>query len=152
MLPQISLSPLTSLKEPIGHPSWVCELKHDGFRGVLYLDRDPAWLVSRKGKKFRQFEPLLKQVLRCPKGQSVILDGEIAVLDEKGRSNFHDLMARGGEPRYYAFDLVWLNGRDLRGSRFWTASGGLHRLIPHLLRVDHLDGDELRFFSSSFCS
>jgi ATP-dependent DNA ligase len=76
---------LTSLKEPIGHPNWVYELKHDGFRGILYVDRDQAWLVSRKGKKFRQFEPLLKQVLRSLKGQRAIFDGEIVVLDEKGR-------------------------------------------------------------------
>ena len=56
--------------------------------------------MSRKGKKFRQFDPLLKQVLGCVKGQRVILDGEIVVLDEEGCSNFHDLMARCGEPRY----------------------------------------------------
>jgi ATP-dependent DNA ligase len=85
MLPQVSPSPLTSVKEPIGHPNWIYELKHDGFRGILYVDRDQAWLVSRKWKKFRQFEPLLKQVLRSLKGQRVLLDGEIVVLDEKGR-------------------------------------------------------------------
>jgi len=77
MLPQISPAPLTSLKEPIGHPNWIYELKHDGFRGVLYVDREQAWLVSRKGKKFRQFDPLLKQVLRCLKGKRAILDGEM---------------------------------------------------------------------------
>jgi ATP-dependent DNA ligase len=52
------------------------------------------------------------------------LDGEIVVLDEKGRSNFFDLMAHRGEPRYYAFDLLWLNGIDLRSGRFWIAGGG----------------------------
>ena len=67
MLPKVSPSPLTSLKEPIGHPNWIYELKHDGFRGILYVDREQAWLVSRKGKKFRQFDPLLKQVLRSLK-------------------------------------------------------------------------------------
>jgi ATP-dependent DNA ligase len=79
MLPQISPAPLTSLKEPIGHPNWVYELKHDGFRGILYVEREQAWLVSRKGKNFSQFVPLLKQVLRSLKGQRAILDGEIVV-------------------------------------------------------------------------
>jgi|SRR5262252_4674000 len=69
MLPQISPSPLTSVKEPIGHPNWIYELKHDGFRGVLYVDRDQTWLVSRKGKRFRQFDPLLKQVLLVLNGR-----------------------------------------------------------------------------------
>lgn len=54
MLPHISPSPLASLKEPIGHPNWIHELKHDGFRGILYVDREQAWLVSRKGKKFHR--------------------------------------------------------------------------------------------------
>jgi len=39
MLPQILPSPLTSLKEPIGHPNWIYELKHDGFRGSLCRSR-----------------------------------------------------------------------------------------------------------------
>lgn len=70
--------------------------------------------MSRKGKKFRQFDPLLKQILRSLKGQCALLDGEIVVLDAERRSNFFDLMGGRGEPRYYAFDLVWLNARDLR--------------------------------------
>jgi ATP-dependent DNA ligase len=67
MLPQISPSPLTSVKIPIGRPNWVYELEHDGFRGILYVDREQAWLVSRKRKKFHQFEPLLKQVRVLPR-------------------------------------------------------------------------------------
>ena len=151
MLPQISPSPLTSVKEPIGHPNWIYELKHDGFRGILYVDREQAWLVSRKGKKFPEFDPLLKQVLRSLKGQRAILDGEIVVLDEKGRSNFYDLMTRRGEPRYYAFDLVWLNRQDLRSKPLLERKRMLRRLIPpndsHLLYVEHLEeGDGRRFF------
>jgi len=38
MLPVITPAPLTSLKLPIDHPNWLYELKHDGFRGVLYVD------------------------------------------------------------------------------------------------------------------
>ena len=71
--------------EPIGHPNWVHELRHNGFRGILYVDREQAWLVSRKGKKFRQFDQLLKQVLRSLKGQRAIFDGEIVVLDENAQ-------------------------------------------------------------------
>ena len=107
--------------------------------------------MSRKGKKFHQFSPLLKQVLRCLKGQRAILDGEIVVLDAEGRSNFPDLMARRGEPRYYAFDLVWLNGQDLRSKPLLERKQMLRRLIPrndsHLLYVEHLEeGDGVRFF------
>jgi bifunctional non-homologous end joining protein LigD len=109
----------------------------------------PGWYRAR-GKKFRHFDPLLKQVLRSLKGQRAILDGEIVVLDEKGRSNFFDLMAHRGEPRYYAFDLLWLNGIDLRSRPLLDRKRRLRRLIPqndsHLLYVEHLEGDGARFF------
>jgi len=94
----------------------------------LYCDREQGWLVSRKGNKFRQFDPLLKHVLRSLKGQCAILDGEIVVLDEKGRSNFYDLMAHRGEPRCYAFDLMWLNGIDLRSNALLDRKRRLRRL------------------------
>ena len=92
-----------------------------------------------------------KQVLRSLKGQRAIPDGEIVVLDEQGRSNFYDLMARRGEPRYYAFDLVWLNGQDLRSKPLLERKRRLRRPIPpndsHLLYVEHLEeGDGRRFF------
>ena len=71
-------------------------------------------------------------------------------MDAEGRSNFRDLMARRGQPRYYAFDLVWLNGRDLRAQPLLERKRRLRRLIPpndsHLLYVDHLEGDGERFF------
>jgi len=97
----------------------------------LYIDREQAWLVSRKGKKFRQFDPLLKQVLRCLKGQRAILGGRMVVLDAEGRSNFFDLMAHRGEPRYYVFDLLWLNRIDLReeDERFADAGNFGNRFI-----------------------
>ena len=141
---------MTSLKEPIGHPNWVYELKHDGFRGILYVDRDQAWLVSRKGKKFRQFDPLLKQVLRCLKGLRAILDGEIVVLDSEGRSIFADLMMGRGEVSYCAFDLVWLNGRDLRHKPLLERKRMLRWLVPkdhpRLLYMSHLVSGGSRFF------
>ena len=55
-----------------------------------------------------------------------------------------------GEPRYYAFDLLCLNGIDLRSRPLLDRTRRLHRLIPandsHLLYVEHLDGDGRRFF------
>ena len=69
--------------------------------------------MSRKGKKFRRFDPLLKQVLRCLKGQRAILDGEIVVLDEKG-SNFFDLMAVRALPRLYMLEIASEHDGTLR--------------------------------------
>ena len=111
VLPVIEPAPLASLKLPIDHPNWLFELKHDGFRGMLYADRDRGWLRSRTGNEMRRFDALSQQIRALLKGQRVILDGEIVVLDSEGRSIFADLMMGRGEASYCAFDLVWLNGR-----------------------------------------
>ena len=59
-------------------------------------------------------------------------------------------MAHRGEPRYYAFDLLWLNGIDLRSRPLLDRKRRLRRVIPpsdsHLLYLEHLDGDGQRFF------
>ena len=43
-----------------------------------------------------------------------MLDGEIVCLDRRGKTQFRDLLFRRGEPRFYAFDLLWCDGEDLR--------------------------------------
>jgi bifunctional non-homologous end joining protein LigD len=149
MLPVIAPAPLTSLKEPIDHPNWLYELKHDGFRGMLYVDRDRAWFRSRKGNEMRRFNALSQQIRSLLKGQRAILDGEIVVLDSEGRSIFRDLMMGQGEPSYCAFDLVWLNGRDLRQKPLLERKRLLRELVPknhsRLLYMSHLDSGGSRF-------
>jgi ATP-dependent DNA ligase len=122
MLPRISPAPLTSVKEPIGHPNWIYELKHDGFRGILYVDRDHAWLVSRKGKKFNQFDPLLKQVLRCLKGHRAILTG---VRAGPGRNH----MQAQDQPSPYPF--TWLKVKNPTTRRRSDAGKWFDRLLQH---------------------
>ena len=150
MLPVIEPAALTSLKLPIDHPNWLYELKHDGFRGMLYVDRDRAWLRSRKGNEMQRFDALSQQIRALLKGQRAILDGEIVVLDGEGRSIFADLMMGKGEPSYCAFDLVWLNGRDLRQKPLVERKRLLHELVPtdhpRLLYMSHLDSGGTRFF------
>ena len=84
------------------------------------------------------------------KGQRAILDGEIAVLNPEGRSIFADLMIGRGEPSYCAFDLVWLNGRDLRHKALLERKRVLSKLVPkdhpRLLYMSHVDSDGTRFF------
>ena len=89
------------------------ELKHDGFRAVAYVDRDGTRLVSRRGNVYRSFPHLCNSIgneLKCEAG----LDGEILCLDAEGRPQFYELLRRRGEPVLYVFDLLWLDGEDLR--------------------------------------
>jgi hypothetical protein len=73
--------------------------------------------------------------------EGVILDGELAVTDHMGRTIFADLMQRRNLARYFAFDLLWLNGEDLRHLPLVTRKEKLKRILPsrsaHVLYVDH---------------
>jgi bifunctional non-homologous end joining protein LigD len=59
-----------------------------------------------------------------------ILDGEVVALDAEGRQNFRELLAGRGNLHYAAFDLLWLDGKDLRSLPLWRRRRHLERLVP----------------------
>jgi bifunctional non-homologous end joining protein LigD len=79
---------------------------------------------------------------------SVVLDGEIVCLDASGRSQFHSLLFHRGAPYFYAFDILQLNGKDLRSLPLIARKKQLRKLISNrssLLYVDHVEarGEDL---------
>jgi bifunctional non-homologous end joining protein LigD len=130
--------------------SWLYEIKFDGFRAVAFRDQSGTRLLSRNEKDFGERFP---QILKAVEGldvEDVILDGEIVALDERGRSSFQLLQAYNiGEKRppilYYVFDLLWLNGRDLRAEPLHVRQAELKRWLMDrsgLIRLsDTLGGD-----------
>ena len=72
-----------------------------------------------------------------------MIDGEVVCLDQLGRSQFKELLFRRGEPFFYAFDLLWLNGKDLRGLPLLERKARLRKLFgrcrSHILYLDHLE-------------
>lgn len=126
-----SISPMLATLSgtvPAG-PEWVYEIKWDGIRGMVFLEGDQVKLIGRKGNEITQQYPELMRIDESLRARSAILDGEIVVLDEKGRPRFELLQPRisAVESRkinhhvktrpavYFAFDLLYLDGRDLRG-------------------------------------
>jgi bifunctional non-homologous end joining protein LigD len=77
-----------------------------------------------------RFQPLAEQVAVELGRREVILDGEIVALDDEGRIDFWGLMRGRGTLAYAAFDLLWLNGRDLRERALTHRKKRLERLIP----------------------
>jgi len=104
------------LKRPGREEIGFYEIKFDGYRALAFKDGKGVRLVSRNQKEFNY--PQLLDALKLLPAQEVILDGEIAVLDEKGRSSFQLLQifkSSGGVPLlYYVFDLLFLERKDLR--------------------------------------
>jgi bifunctional non-homologous end joining protein LigD len=127
--------------EPFDHPDWLFELKYDGFRAMAYIQHGKVELISRKGNAYESFEPLRATLANL--GHDVILDGEITVLDEAGRPQFRDLLRRRGSPIFYAFDCLWLDGRDLRNLPLIVRKGILEGIVPRdspLLYAGHVEG------------
>ncbi len=93
---------------------WTYELKYDGFRAIAAIAGGEAAMLSRNeldlGKRFpRIFEALTKI-----KAKEIVLDGEVVVLDEKGAPRFQLLQQSSGKERLIVFDVLWLDGEDLR--------------------------------------
>jgi len=113
MLPKFQPMPVGRSPGPFSHPDWFFEIKWDAFRGLAYLEDGHCRLISRNGNEFKSFpDPNLALPLECSI-LNTVLDGEIVCLDKTGTSQFRNLLFRRGEPRYYAFDLLFSNGEDL---------------------------------------
>ena len=109
--------PLGRARAFFSHPEWLYEIKWDGLRSLAYVHDGECRLISRNGNRFKSF-PALAEVLPAElRARSAILDGEIVALDRQGKTQFKDLLFRRGEPRFYAFDLLWADGEDLRVGR-----------------------------------
>ena len=109
-------------------PDWLFEIKWDGYRAVAFVEDGRVRLVSRNQNDLTAQFPELGNLPQFVKAQRAVLDGEIVALDEEGRPSFSLIQQRTGFqpgkrrlPRregvrvvYYAFDLLYLDGVDLR--------------------------------------
>src|SRR5260221_5068402 len=110
------------------HRYFVFELTQAGFGCIAYISESRCDLVSRRKYSYKSFDSL-KTALAKLKAVDAILDGEICCLDSQGRSQFNELLYRRGEPVLYFFDLLWLNGQDLRQLQLIERKKRLHKLI-----------------------
>ena len=142
---------LIQVSAPFDDPDFLYEVKFDGFRALAYVEGGQCKLVSRKGHIYRRFADLCQAIAAGLKVQNCILDGEIVCLDDQGRSRFHDLMFHRGEPYFYAFDLVWKDGVDLRELPLVERKANLKELVPHppsrLLYLDHVEDQGVELFT-----
>src|SRR5262247_4185151 len=116
MLPPRSLRPLrpSRLSEPFDSDLFIYELKIDGFRALACVEAGRGELISRNGNVFRGFAELADWIAKYLPAESAVIDGEIACLDDDGLPVFRDLLFQRRQCVFIAFDLLFLNGRDLR--------------------------------------
>jgi len=117
---------------PFDDAGWVFESKWDGFRMVASIENGRVTLYSRNGKIVSESYRQVAQALEKMKGDAV-LDGELVALDENGVSRFQLLQnALRAHPalRYYLFDLMFLDGNDLRRLPLLARKEKLRGILP----------------------
>ena len=117
-----------AVDEPFDGAEWLFEIKWDGYRAVAFIEDGKLRLVSRNQNELTERFPELKDLPKFIHAKSAILDGEVVALDEQGRASFSLMQQRTGfrpggrrvankadvPVLYYAFDLLYLDGYDLR--------------------------------------
>ncbi|MEM6731121.1 MAG: DNA ligase D, partial [Myxococcota bacterium] len=130
--------------KPFDRPGWIFELKYDGFRLAAVKRGEDARLYYRSSNDATAVFPELQQAVEALPVESVILDGEVVVLDSEGKPSFNSLQNRALLSRardiqaarvhlpaaYFAFDLLALNGRNLRGAPLRERRALLKELLP----------------------
>jgi bifunctional non-homologous end joining protein LigD len=118
----------TPVDEPFDGAEWLFEIKWDGYRAIAFIDDGKLRLVSRNQNELTARFPELKDLPKFIKAKSAILDGEVVALDDEGRASFSLMQQRTGfrpggrrgvakadvPVLYYVFDLLYLDGYDLR--------------------------------------
>jgi bifunctional non-homologous end joining protein LigD len=133
---------------------WLHEIKFDGYRVQIHLNRGKRKVYTRNGLDWTKRFSLIAGALDIP-GQAII-DGEVVVIHE-GRTNFSELqaeLATGHQDRliYYAFDLLWRDG-DLRKLPQIDRKQALSDLLgengiePPVIYSEHLIGDGQEMFA-----
>src|SRR5262249_16713066 len=139
--------PALCAERPPSEPDWVHEIKHDGYR--LMARRGPVGirLLTRNGHDWSPRYPLIVEAVNRLKARSCLIDGEAVVCDKSGLAVFDRLRRRpsGKHVSLYAFDLLELDGQDLRREPLETRKATLASLLrgslPGLRLNEHLAHD-----------
>ena len=135
----------TSAPCPPSGNGWLHEIKHDGFRVIARKDGKRVRLYSRPGNDLTERFPLIVEALSRLRSRSCIIDGEAVACGDDGISSFDRIRYRRHDPTVflYAFDLIELNGDDLRRDpldvRKATLASLLARTAPGIRFNDHME-------------
>ncbi len=137
---------------------WLHELKYDGYRIEARKAGDTVTLFSRSGLDWTVRFPTIDAALRTLPCDSALIDGEAAYVWPSGRTDFKSLQEHIDTPdpaiHYFAFDLLNLNGKNLREEPLAARKEALRKLMaaktvsPVLIYSDHIAGAGAAFLKS----
>ena len=112
---------------------WLFEIKWDGYRAISEINEGKVLIYSRNGNSFANDYPFVAQELKKIKHDAV-LDGEIVILNEEGKSDFQKLQHYEDNTQYplcyYVFDLLSLNGNSTYDLPLVERKELLRKLLP----------------------
>lgn len=126
--------PVSERNPPLGD-DWIHEIKYDGYRMVCWIQDGKARFLSRNGKDWTdKLQRLASHAARLPI-RNAIIDGEVAIVGDDGRTDFQELqtLIGSGDDRsltYFVFDAIHLNGHDLRSATLLDRKKILRLLLP----------------------
>jgi bifunctional non-homologous end joining protein LigD len=133
--------------QPPAGDAWLHEIKHDGFRVIARKDGDRVRLYSRPGNDLTDRFQLIVEALVWLRSRSCIIDGEAVCCGDDGVPSFDRIRYRRHDASVflYAFDLIELDGDDLRREpldvRKATLVSLLRRAAPGLRLNEHIEAD-----------
>lgn len=129
--------PTLRAEPPSGH-EWVFEIKIDGYRGQLYINGGKIVVYSRSDHGWTaQFAPIA-EAARALRARNAVIDGEVTVMGKTGHPDFQALRRELGKPNskrltFNAFDLLYLDGMDLRPAPYSVRKTALKALLADVL-------------------
>ena len=160
--PQVALATLA--EHPSADAGWIYEIKWDGIRTVARVKDGEVKLWSRAKREITGEFPELQALANSLNAREAVLDGEVVVLDQSGRSDFQRLQSRMGVRNpsvrllqeapvvYYVFDILYCDGHDLRHVPLLARKeflGEVLRTGAVVRYSDHHVGDGKRFFEAA---
>jgi bifunctional non-homologous end joining protein LigD len=164
-LPQLKPMLLDERPFDLNAPGWAYEIKFDGYRLLAEFGQGRCLLKTRNGANattwFPEITRPLSNIKLFPEGPYVV-DGEVCVLDDHGRSDFDRLHDRARRRSWYAgcdpvtycvFDILQANGVDLTQGAYLDRKERLQRLLtpppPGILYVGHFESDGEKIFQGA---
>src|SRR4030095_3093668 len=154
----------TLIEQPFNNKEWLFELKMDGVRALVVKNGAKLDMRTRNANDLTRRFPTLAEAFAGLPVETLILDGEIVALDEKGHSHFNLIQPRihlsrardiaAAEERipvyFYAFDVLYLNGYNIMKFPLEQRKAVLRKLIPEndgwIRFADHEEEKGVQFF------
>ncbi len=153
----VQLAKLTSTVPEGG--DWLYELKYDGYRIIAYIEGNNVRLITRNGNNYtKRFADIAYSLIDWAAGRAMILDGEMVIIDAEGKTDFQALQnymrnPKGRSLTYIVFDLLALDGADLRGHPLIERKETLEVLMKDapkkLCYSQHIEGNGKEFFQAA---